>query len=190
MIVDYGDYPKNLEAERAVLGACIFSKEALGDVIEVLKPEDFYDYNNKIAYEALVDMYLRDAPIDFVTVSSELTARGIFDQLGGQPFLAELITRITTTANVIYHAELVKENAIRRRLIDAGDKLIKLSYQDDKSTKETIEEIEKLISDAVQNKNSSDFRHVKDLLGSIVIGLEGRLKNPGEKITRYYSALT
>lgn len=190
MIVDYGDYPKNLEAERAVLGACIFSKEALGDVIEVLKPDDFYDYNNKIAYEALVDMYLRDAPIDFVTVSSELTARGIFDQLGGQPFLAELITRITTTANVIYHAELVKENAIRRRLIDAGDKLIKLSYQDDKSTKETIEEIEKLISDAVQNKNSSDFRHVKDLLGSIVIGLEGRLKNPGEKITRYYSKFT
>ena len=174
--MDYKLLPHNLEAERAVLGAAILSKNALGTAIEILKPDDFYDVNNKIAYEILMAMYLADKPVDFVTVSEELKAKGFFERLGGQPFLAELMSDITTTANVNYHADIVREHAIRRKLIEAGDKIISLASQIETPTKEIISEIEKLIFEASQNKSSSDFRHVRDIISPVFVNIEDRFK--------------
>ena len=80
--------PQNSQAERAVIGACLVSSEALGTVSETLKPEDFYDVNNKAVYELCLSMYMESKPIDLVTFQAEATKRGIFERIGGQPFLA------------------------------------------------------------------------------------------------------
>ena len=165
----YGNLPNNPEAERAVLGASMLSKDALGSVIEILKPEDFFDVNNKIAYEILISMYMADKPIDFVTISEEFNARGVFDRLGGQPFLAELMNDVSVMANVTWHAGIVREHSIRRKLIEAGNRIVTLAYQNDKPTSEIIAEIEKLIFDASQNKTSSEFRHVKDIIPPVFL---------------------
>ena len=172
----YGTLPNNTEAERAVLGAAMLSKDALGSVIEILKPEDFFDINNKIAYEILISMYMADKPIDFVTISEEFKARGVFDRLGGQPFIAELIDDISVMANVTYHAGIVREHSIRRKLIEAGNRIVALAYQNDKTTADIISEIEKLIFDASQNKNSSEFRHVRDVISPVFVNVEERFK--------------
>ena len=79
--------PQNLQAERAVIGACLLSSEALGTVSEMLKPEDFYDFSNKLAYEICMSMYLEDKTIDITTFSAEATQSGKFERMGGQPFL-------------------------------------------------------------------------------------------------------
>ena len=97
--------PRSIEAERAVLGACILSKDALGSALEILKPDDFYDPNHKAAFEALTAIYQSDRVVDFVTVSDEFRNRGILDRLGGPAFLSELVGSITITANVVYHAD-------------------------------------------------------------------------------------
>ena len=182
------DYsPNNPNAERAVLGACVLSQEALSSAVEVLKPDDFYVTDNRIAYEILVEMYLADKPVDLVTFSEELKGRGVYDRLGGQPFLAELIGEITTTANVDYHAEIVREYAIRRRLIYAGNKIIALSHRQDLTTKEIVEEIEKLILEASENRNSSEFRHVREIIGPVFVDVEERYKNTGEEFSGFSS---
>ena len=180
----YSQPPNSPEAERAVLGACILSKEALGSAIEILKPDDFFNTSNKLVFEILMSMYLSDTLVDIVTVVSEFKAKGIFEKVGGQPYIAELINDLTTTANVKYHAEIVRENSVRRRLIEAGNKIIDLAYQNDKDVKEIIEKIEKLILDASQNKDSSDFLHIRDIIAPVVIDVEEKvhsktLKNVG-----------
>ena len=186
----YGNLPNNPEAERAVLGAAMLSKEALGSVIEILKPEDFFDINNKIAYEILISMYMADKPIDFVTISEEFKARGVFDRLGGQPFLAELMNDISVMANVTYHAGIVREHSIRRKLIEAGNRIVTLAYQNDKTTTEIIGEIEKLIFDASQNKNSSEFRHVRDIITPVFVNVEERFKQTETHTAGYPTGFT
>ena len=179
--------PRNLDAERAVLGACILSKEALGASIEILSANDFYDPNNKAVFEALLNMYINDKPVDFLTVSEEFKSLGIFNRLGGQPYLAELISLVSTTANAPYHAEIVKEHAIKRRLIEAGNAIINLAYNDQKSSREVITEAERLIFEAALNKSSSEFIRVSDLIAPAFTSIEERYKQTGSKMAGFSS---
>ncbi|MBQ9418963.1 MAG: replicative DNA helicase [Synergistaceae bacterium] len=190
MNLDYKYFPHSPEAERAVLGACLLSKDALGKAIEILKPDDFYDINNKIAYEILMEMYSSDKPIDFVTFSEEMKAKGVYERLGGQPFLAELNSDIAVTANVMYHSSIVREHSVRRRLIEAGRQIISLAFQNDKTTTEIINDIEKLIFEAAQNRSSSDFRHVRDIISPVFVNIEERYKQTDTFVAGYPSGFS
>lgn len=177
--------PNSPEAERAVLGSCLMSKEALGMAIETLKPEDFYNTEHRKLFEIISAMYLADKPADFVTVQIELNSRGLFEVLGGQAFLGGLISSVTTTSTIGYHAEIVRENAIRRRLLSVSDELRMMSLNNSLSTREIIERTEKLLFDAAQNKDSSDFRHVRDIIGPVFVDVEERYKQNDNKATGY-----
>lgn len=177
--------PNSPEAERAVIGACILSKEALDEAMEILKPDDFYDGNNRNMYEILSDLYFSDRPADSITVPDELKSRGLFDRVGGNKFLSELIEGVTTTANVIHHVEIVRERAIRRRLIEAGNKIISLAHDSDKTIKAIIDEAEKLIFETAQNKKSSDFRHVREIIGPVFVDVEDRFRQNDAHVSGY-----
>ena len=179
--------PQSIEAERAVLGACILSKEALGSAIEILKPDDFYDPNHKAVYEALTSMYHSDMAVDFVTVADEFAKRGILNRIGGYSFLSELTGKVTITANVVYHAEIVRERAVRRRLIEAGNKIMSLAYNTSRPVKEIIEEAEKLIFEASQNKSSSEFRRVSEIINPVIISVEENFKRTDSHNTGFPS---
>ena len=144
--------PQNLQAERSIIGACLLSAEALGDVSEILKPEDFCDVNNKIAYEICLNLYHENKPVDLVTFQSMAQNIGQFERLGGQPFMKELIEDVSVTANAKYHAELVKNSALRRRILEAGYKISALAAKD-LSNGEIISEAEKIIFDVSIEKN-------------------------------------
>lgn len=146
---------QNPQAERAILGACLLSTEALSIVSEILRPEDFYDVNSKTVYELCLNMYLENRPIDLVTFQSEAVSRGVFERIGGQPFLAELVGDDMLPANAGYYAELVKEAALRRRVAEAGQKIRALGTKPDIEAGEIISEAEKIILDASAKKESS-----------------------------------
>ncbi|MBQ7578025.1 MAG: replicative DNA helicase [Synergistaceae bacterium] len=184
---DFRVPPRSIEAEQAVIGACILSKEALGSAIEILSANDFYDPNNKAAFDTLVNMYVSDKPVDALTFSEELKRLGIFDRLGGQPFLAELISLVTSTANASYHAEIIRERAIKRRLIEAGNAIINLAYNEQKSSREIINEAEKLIFEAAANKSSSEFVRVSELLAPAFVTIEERYKQTGSQMAGFSS---
>ncbi|MBQ7544901.1 MAG: replicative DNA helicase [Synergistaceae bacterium] len=147
--------PQNLQAERAVLGACLLSAAALGTVSEILKPEDFSDMNNKAVYEVCLSMYLENKPIDLVTFQSEAVSRGIFERIGGQPFLAELVNDTMVTANAEYYAEIVQGTAARRRIIKAGQDISALGMKNDAEPGEIVSEAEKILLDASAEKDTS-----------------------------------
>ena len=185
MTPDYSQLPNSPEAERAVLGSCLFSKEALGTAVEILKPEDFYSPDHRKMFEVLSAMYMSDKPADFVTVQIELASQGILESLGGQAFLAELAANVTTTSNVIYHAQIVRENAVRRKLFFVGDAVRGMAMNNSLSIAEIVEHAEKLIFEAAENKSTSDFRHVKDIIGPVFVDVEERYKQNDDKTSGY-----
>src|SRR5690606_17739945 len=120
--------PQDVTAEQSVLGGMLLSKDAIADVVEILRPEDFYKPTHQTVYECILDLYSRGEPADAVTVGAELQRRGELIRLGGLPYLHTLIATVPTAANAAYYAEIVAEKAILRRLVEAGTRIVQLGY--------------------------------------------------------------
>ena len=120
--------PQDVAAEQSVLGGMMLSKDAIADVIEVLRSTDFYRPAHEIIYDAVMELYGRGEPADAVTVSDELTKKGSLTRVGGAPYLHTLISSVPTAANAGYYARIVRERAVLRRLVEAGTKIVQLGY--------------------------------------------------------------
>ena len=179
--------PVSFEAERAVLGSCLMDREALNIVMEILQPEDFYDLNHRAAYEIIYEMAQRDKPVDPLTILEELSRAGKAERLGGQPFMASLIDSVPTTANVEYHAGIVRDKAIHRRLITAGNTIIKLGYAEELEVDEVLEEAERAVFEIAQKRNSTNFRHVGEVLGRTFLQIEEQYNRPDQDVTGFQS---
>ncbi len=118
--------PQDVIAEQSVLGGMLLSKDAISDVVEILRERDFYRPAHELIYDAIVDLYGRGEPADPVTVSAELTKRGDLVRAGGAPYLHTLISSVPTAANAGYYAKISRERAIIRRLVEAGTKIVQL----------------------------------------------------------------
>ena len=120
--------PQDVAAEQSVLGGMMLSKDAIADVVEVLRGTDFYRPAHELVYDAVLDLYGRGEPADAVTVTAELTKRGELGRVGGAAYLHTLISSVPTAANAGYYAQIVRERAVLRRLVDAGTKIVQLGY--------------------------------------------------------------
>jgi replicative DNA helicase len=112
--------PHDNAAEQSVLGAMLLSKDAIADVVEILREGDFYRPNHQVIYGAILDLYGRGEPVDAVTLSAELTRIGELVRVGGAPYLHTLVQMVPTAANGSYYGTIVREKAILRRLVEAG----------------------------------------------------------------------
>src|SRR6201990_1702528 len=112
--------PQDLAPEQSVLGGMLLSKDAIADVLEKLRPGDFYRPAHQNVYDAILDLYGRGEPADAVTVAAELDRRGLLRRIGGAPYLHTLISTVPTAANAGYYAGIVAEKALLRRLVEAG----------------------------------------------------------------------
>ncbi|GAB3600311.1 hypothetical protein GCM10027586_02890 [Kineococcus gypseus] len=120
--------PQDIAAEQGVLGGMMLSKDAIADVVEVLKGVDFYRPAHELIYDAVLDLYSRGEPADPVTVSAELTNRGELARVGGTPYLHDLISTVPTAANAGFYARIVRERAVLRRLVEAGTRIVQMGY--------------------------------------------------------------
>lgn len=109
--------PHDIEAEQAVIGSMLTDKDAVSAALEKLKPEDFYREDNRLIYEAVLNLYNRAEPVDIITLKSELLSMGKLDSVGGLEYLAELPEKVPTTANVEKYIKIVEEKAALRNLI-------------------------------------------------------------------------
>ena len=179
--------PQNAGAERAILGACLLEQEALNNAVEILTPDDFYDLNHRAAFETMSDMFGANRPVELVTFSEELMKRGLFEKLGGQPFFASIVAEVPTTANVEYHANIVKEKSTRRRLIEAGNQIVRLGYASDIENAMALDEAERAVFEITQNNNKVDFRPVRDILGGTFAKIEEQYRRSGAKVSGFDS---
>ncbi|WP_420813841.1 DnaB-like helicase N-terminal domain-containing protein, partial [Phytoactinopolyspora endophytica] len=115
--------PQDVAAEQSVLGAMLLSKDAVADVVEVLRGTDFYRPAHELVYESIIDLYGRGEPADAVTVAAVLQKNGELGRVGGAPYLHTLVSSVPSAANAGYYANIVREQAILRRLVEAGTRV-------------------------------------------------------------------
>ena len=156
--------PHNLNAEVSVLGSMLLSRNAVADVSEVVGPEDFYRGAHRTIFEAARDLYNKGEPLDTVTLADELDRRNALDDVGGVVALTDIVAQVPTAANALYYARIVAEQALRRRLIEAGTQITHLGYQPEQGVDEAVDSAEQVIFDVAQRGRSTDIQAIKPLL--------------------------
>lgn len=158
--------PQDLTAEQSVLGGMMLSKDAIADVVEVLRPGDFYRPAHQLVYDCVLDLYARGEPADAVTVAAELERRGELRRVGGAPYLHTLIATVPTAANASYYAEIVAEKATLRRLVEAGTRIVQLGYagNDGADINEIVDRAQSSIYEVTERTMSEDYVALEELL--------------------------
>ena len=164
---DFGRQPpQDLVAEQSVLGGMLLSKDAIADVLERLRPGDFYRPAHQNVYDSILDLYGRGEPADAVTVGAELDRRGLLRRIGGLPYLHTLISTVPTAANAGYYAGIVAEKALLRRLVEAGTRVVQYGYAgaEGADVNEVVDRAQAEIYDVTERKTAEDFVALEALL--------------------------
>ena len=179
---DFGRQPPQDEAaEQAVLGGMLLSKDAIADVLERLRPVDFYRPNHQSVYDAILDLYGRGEPADAVTVAAELDRRGLLRRIGGAPYLHTLISTVPTAANAGFYAGIVAEKALLRRLVEAGTRVVQYGYAgaEGSDVAEVVDRAQAEIYDVTEGRTSEDFVALEDLLQPTMDEIDAIASNGG-----------
>ncbi len=171
--------PQSLDAERSVLGAIILENEAIYQILDVLKAEDFYAENHRLLYERLTEMISSSRAVDLVTLREELARTAELDQIGGIAYIASLIDTLPTSRNVLHYGQIIKEKAILRRLIRAGYDIIESSYRQEDETGEILNNAERSIFAIAEDRVRIGFQSLKDLADGAWSRINFIHENPG-----------
>ena len=177
--------PQDIEAEQSVLGGMLLSKDAIADVIEVLRGNDFYRPAHQLIYDAILDLYGRGEPADAVTVAAELSRAGVIGRVGGHPYLHTLISGVPTAANAGYYALIVAERAILRRLVEAGTRIVQMGYgaAGGEGMAGTVDDVvdraQAEIYEVTERRASEDYIRIEELLQTTMDELERIQVNEG-----------
>jgi replicative DNA helicase len=156
--------PHDLAAEQCVLGGMMLSKDAISDVLDVIKAHDYYRPAHQIVHDVILDLYGRGEPADAVTVAAELTRNGEIARVGGAPYLHTLIASVPTAANAGYYARIVRERAILRRLVEVGTRIVQLGYAGDGDADELVDRAEAEIYGVTDRRVSEDYLPLSEIM--------------------------
>ncbi|MFT4201590.1 replicative DNA helicase [Gordonia sp. (in: high G+C Gram-positive bacteria)] len=159
--------PQDQAAEQSVLGGMMLSKDAIADVLEKIRPGDFYLPSHQAIYDAILELYGKGEPADAVTVAAELERRGDLKRVGGAPYLHTLIQTVPTAANAGYYAEIVGEKAILRRLVEAGTRIVQFGYAGGEGSQDVAEVVDRAqaeVYDVTERNTSEDYVPLEQLL--------------------------
>ena len=161
--------PQAIDLEEAVLGAIMIEKNAFLEICTEIAPETFYKESNGKIFQACLELYAESKPIDMLTVKSKLMAKGEFEICGGLMYLAELTQKVNSSANIIFHATILKEYFAKRQFIVMGNNLLQKGYQDttdifdltDFATNEVIKINDSLVKNGKTQKTTQ--QHLADM---------------------------
>ncbi|MGH3738123.1 MAG: replicative DNA helicase [Micromonosporaceae bacterium] len=176
--------PQDVAAEQCVLGGMLLSKDAIADVVEIVRTVDFYKPAHAVVFDAVIDLYGRGEPADPITVSAALTASGELARIGGAPYLHTLIASVPTAANASYYARIVAERAILRRLVEAGTRIVQLGYGSAAGSGRDVDDVvdlaQQAVYDVTERRVSEDFAVLGELLQPALDEIESIGANAGE----------
>lgn len=156
--------PQDIPAEQSVLGAMLLSKDSIGEVGEILSGRDFYRPAHEYIFEAIIDQDGRGEPVDAITIADSLTKRGHLQQVGGHIYLHELVSTVSVTANAVYYAEIVRDKAILRRLVDASLKIAQLSFSAQGDVTEIVDRAQQAVYEVSEKKIREDYQPLSELI--------------------------
>lgn len=169
--------PHNLEAEEAVIGGILFSGKALHQVGELVRPEDFYHDHLRVIYETMIELDALFCPIDLITVADQLRKNGFMAKLKAhreELYLAQIASQISTIENITYHASIVRDKAITRKLIDASARVIDQGLSDPSDVNEYLDHSQQTIFEVVNRTNKQSYEPIRKILTATIQTLEQR----------------
>ena len=148
--------PQDLESEKALLGSLLLSSDALFDISDLITSKSFYAAKHQIIYECIETLVNTKEPVDILTVSAALRTSKDFDQIGGAPYLSDLLGLVGSAANIKYYAQIVRRKELLRRLIEASNHISEIAYDETEPLESILEESEKQIYEITARGGSSD----------------------------------
>lgn len=153
--------PRNLDAERSVLGAILVENAAINRAQEILREDDFCRAPHRKLFKVMSGLSEKSSAIDVVTVKDELLRNGDLDVVGGPAYIASLVDDVPRSANIEYYAKIVKEKAILRNLIEAGSQIVTTAYEGSQEIEEILDQSERLIFKIAQDQLRQGFVPMK-----------------------------
>jgi len=164
--------PQDMAAEQSVLGSMLISKDAIAEVTEILRGSDFYRPAHEIIHDAIIDLFGRGEPVDMITVAAELTRRGELQKVGGAPYLHTLAANVPIAANAAFYAEIVREKAILRKLVDAGTKIVQIGYAGEGDVDDIVDRAQAEVYQITDRRASEDYAPLSEILTGVLDEIE------------------
>ena len=174
--------PNDIAAEQSVLGAMLLSKDAIADVVELVRDTDFYRPAHQTIYGAIIDLYGRGEPADAVTVTSELTKVGEISRVGGASYLHTLVSLVPTAANANYYGRIVREQAILRRLVEAGTRIVSMGYTGEGDVDDVVDRAQAEVYEVTERRTSEDYLPLSDIMSEALTEIEAISNRDGEMV--------
>lgn len=169
--------PQNLEAEMSILGACFLSSYALDKVCEEVTSDMFFSEANKIIFDAIFSLHQNKEPLDTTMLVNEIEKKTSINSIGGLEYLSEVIDSVITAANIDYYIDIVREKALRRKLIEVSTSITTSAFDEETETNDIIDNAEKKIFTVTKARKAGEFKNIIDVMKSTEERLESLAKN-------------
>lgn len=175
--------PQNVEAEQSVIGSMLLSKDAMADVIESVRGDDFYKPAHETIFDIAVKLYNAGDPVDALTVSAELQRTNQLGRVGGAEYLHTLIAVVPSAASAGYYARLVREQSILRRLVEAGTRIAAMGYDSDGAEVDmVVDGAQAEIFSVTERRNSEDYLAIGDVMEQTLEQVEASSNRDGQML--------
>ncbi len=164
--------PHNIDAEQALLGAILISENIIYDVVDLVVADDFYRNDNRMIFESMMDLFGKNSPINIITVSDNLSNKGLLDKVGGTQYLALIADEVPISANAVSYAQIIAEKSTQRRIITSAQNIAKAAYEPMGEAGDLVEYAEKEIFDIAQRKSKKSYAVISDVLSDVYTQLE------------------
>ncbi len=181
--------PQAVELEEAVLGALMLEKDALTNVIDILKVESFYKESHKVIFQAILDLFSESQPIDLLTVTTQLRKNGALEIAGGAFYVTELTSKVASAANIEYHARIITEQSIKRELIRISSEIQKDAFEDTTDVFELLDKMEQSMFEISEKNIRKNYSDMRSIMRDAIAELEER-KNQKDGLTGVPSGFT
>jgi replicative DNA helicase len=174
--------PHSREAEEAVVGAVLINPEAYYDVAQFLSADDFYIHRHKFIWEAFTRLHEQRIPLDLLTLSEELDRVGQLTDIGGSAYLTSLINQVPSSLNAESYGRIVEGHAIRRKMIDAANKIASLAYNEENIVDTVMDEAEKAVFNVSERRLKHDLQPISAVLSDYYDRIDDLAKRPEEVV--------
>lgn len=171
--------PNSIEAEQSVIGCMLMSRDAIMTASEILTSEDFYQHQYGVIFEAMVELFNEGKPVDLITLQERLKEKNVPPEISSMEFVRDLMSVVTTSANIKSYAEIVSDKAMLRRLIKVNEEIANTCYLGQESTEAILENTEKKIFQLLQRRSGGDFVPIKQVVLNALEKIEKASKTKG-----------
>jgi replicative DNA helicase len=172
--------PHNIQAEQTVLGCMLKDKSSIVNTAETLSEDDFYRESHKMLFKSMLDLFMKDIPVDMITLIEHLKSINMLDGVGGITYITEISDSVIITSNLSSYIKIVKDKAILRKLIKASTEIMEDSYTKQNDVPDVLDLAEKRIFDIAQNRATNEYEAIGTVLERGITNIENVFNSKGD----------